>query len=77
MVNNSFMTKMVIEFKEIFMEILLFMINKEIQLKKILLLENIENSIIKDYKQYKIKMEKDITRRHAESPVFWQYYGEY
>lgn len=60
MVNNSFMTKMVIEFKEIFMEILLFMINKEIQLKKILLLENIENSIIKDYKQYKIKMEKDI-----------------
>jgi len=50
MVNNSFMTKMVIEFKEIFMEILLFMINKEIQLKKILLLENIENSIIKDYK---------------------------
>ena len=60
MVNNSFMIKMVIEFKEIFMEILLFMINKEIQLKKILLLENIENSIIKDYKQYKIKMEKDI-----------------
>ena len=50
MVNNSFMIKMVIEFKEIFMEILLFMINKEIQLKKILLLENIENSIIKDYK---------------------------
>lgn len=60
MVNNSFMIKMVIEFKEIFMEILLFMINKEIQLKKILLLENIENSIVKDYKQYKIKMEKDI-----------------